>query len=60
VLLSDEVPAEDPSHPRRLAPLVVLKGAFRVERLLDVVASLLAGSIGGPSTDVGKQDARAP
>jgi hypothetical protein len=60
VLLSDEVPAEDPSHPRRLAPLVVLRGAFRVERLLDVVASLLAGGIGAASMDVLKQDVRAP
>ena len=48
VLLSDETPPAEVTHARRLAPLVVLRGAFRIERLLDVVASLLAGGDGTP------------
>ena len=42
VLLSEDVPAADATYPRRLAALVVLRGAFRADRLLEVVSSLLA------------------
>jgi DNA-binding NarL/FixJ family response regulator len=48
VLLSDEVPPAETADARRLATLVVLRGAFRVERLLEVVASLLARTDGDP------------
>ncbi|HMA25630.1 MAG TPA: hypothetical protein VKP00_16575 [Gemmatimonadaceae bacterium] len=51
VLLSDDVPASEATDARRLAPLVVLRGAFRVQQLIDVVASLLAGSDGPPPTE---------
>jgi hypothetical protein len=50
VLLSDEAPTSDATHAR-FAPLVVLRGAFRAERLLDVVASLLAGGAGSSPTN---------
>lgn len=51
VLLSDDVPASEATDARRLAPLVVLRGAFRVQQLIDVVASLLAGRDGPPPTE---------
>ena len=44
VLLSDEVPVSDTRDAPRLAPLVVLRGAFRIERLVDVVSLLLAAA----------------
>jgi hypothetical protein len=50
VLLSDDVPPADTRDAPRLAPLVVLRGAFRVERLVDVVASLIAGGDGSPAS----------
>jgi len=46
VLLSDDTAISDTTEARRLAPLVVLRGAFRMQRLLDVAASLLAGGDG--------------
>jgi len=46
VLLSDDTASSDTTDARRLAPLVVLRGAFRMQRLLDVAASLLAGGDG--------------
>jgi hypothetical protein len=46
VLLSDDASVSDATDARRLAPLVVLRGAFRVQRLLDVAASMLAGGDG--------------
>lgn len=46
VLLSDDARSAEATDARRLAPLVVLRGAFRAERLLDIVTSLLAGSNG--------------
>ena len=51
VLLSDEVPPSAMTAGRRLAPLLLLRGAFRVERLLDVVASLLAEDNGATLAD---------
>jgi hypothetical protein len=41
VLLSDDVPAAE-SMGSRLAPLVILRGAFGIQRLFDVATSLLA------------------
>jgi len=46
VLLSDDAPGSEATDTRRLAPLVVLRGSFRIQRLLDVAASLLAGGDG--------------
>lgn len=46
VLLSDDAPVSDAPDARRLAPLVVLRGAFRIQQLVDVAASLLAGGDG--------------
>jgi CheY-like chemotaxis protein len=43
VLLSDDS-ATDVTDPRRLAPLVLLGGSFRIQRLLEATASLLGGS----------------
>ena len=41
VVLSDDVSAVEAIDPGRLAPIVVLRGAFRGSRLLEVVASLV-------------------
>lgn len=41
VLLSDDTRAIEAIDPSRLAPVVVLRGAFRGARLLDVVATLI-------------------
>ena len=45
-LPSDDASVSDATDARRLAPLVVLRGAFRIQRLLDVATSLLAGGDG--------------
>lgn len=44
VLLSDEVSAPDVKDPRRLAPLVLLRGSLRIQRLIEATVSLLSGS----------------
>lgn len=41
VLLSDDTTAREAVDPSRLAPIVVLRGAFRGVRLLEVVATLI-------------------
>ena len=41
VLLSDDASAPEAVDARRLAPIVVLRGAFRGARLLEVVATLI-------------------
>lgn len=41
VLLSDDTAAPEAVDPSRLAPIVVLRGAFRGARLLEVVATLI-------------------
>ena len=41
VLLSDDTSIPEAAGARRLAPIVVLRGAFRGARLLDVVAALI-------------------
>jgi len=41
VLLSDDPSAPEAVDASRLAPIVVLRGAFRGARLLEVIASLL-------------------
>ena len=41
VLLSDDTSAPELIDPIRLAPIVVLRGAFRGARLLEVVATLI-------------------
>ncbi len=45
-LPSADASVSDATDARRLAPLVVLRGAFRIQRLLDVATSLLAGGDG--------------
>ena len=51
VLLSDELPHYAMEDGRRLAPLVLIRGAFRAERVVDVVVSLLAGGEGSSEED---------
>ena len=41
VLLSDDISASEAIDASRLAPIVVLRGAFRGTRLLEVVATLI-------------------
>ena len=41
VLLSDDTSIPEAADARRLAPIVVLRGAFRGARLLEVVATLI-------------------
>ena len=41
VLLSDDIATPEASDASRLAPIVVLRGAFRGARLLEVVATLI-------------------
>jgi len=41
VLLSDNTSIPEATDARRLAPIVVLRGAFRGARLLEVVAALI-------------------
>ena len=60
VLLSDEAPAADVTEARRLAPLVMLRGAFRAERLLEVVVSLMAGYERTRLADTITKNARTP
>jgi hypothetical protein len=44
VLLSDDTSAPEVTDASRLAPIVVLRGAFRGARLLEVVATLIGDS----------------
>jgi hypothetical protein len=44
VILADETPAADLADARRLAPLIVVRGAFRAERLLEVIGRVLANA----------------
>jgi len=41
VLLSDDTSAPELIDPIRLAPIVVVRGAYRGARLLEVVAALI-------------------
>ena len=45
VLLSDDASSSEVTEMRRLAPLVVLRGSFRIQRLLELVTSLLADGV---------------
>ena len=45
VLLSDNASSSEVAEMRRLAPLVVLRGAFRMQRLIDTVTSLLTDGV---------------
>jgi hypothetical protein len=56
VLLSGDTSTHEVDDPRRLAPLVLLRGSFRVQHLLEATASLLGGSDGKSASN--PRDAR--